>query len=136
MGENAWFECPFRATPPLPVLIVLQLVDLVRAYCHGEFSEEVVKGNFVLIYELLDEVLDHGYPQVNINILQDKRCREEATVDGRWVLVCATDELQDEVLDHGCPHAGSTAVLLLGGACLGIDVLFHVLLDHGCLQGG
>lgn len=42
----------------------MQLVDLVRAYCHGEFSEEVVKSNFVLIYELLDEVLDHGYPQV------------------------------------------------------------------------
>lgn len=41
-----------------------KLVDLVRSYCNGEFSEEVVKGNFVLIYELLDEVLDHGYPQV------------------------------------------------------------------------
>ncbi|KAI3425743.1 hypothetical protein D9Q98_007719 [Chlorella vulgaris] len=41
-----------------------RLVELVRAYCHGEFSEDVVKGNFVLIYELLDEVLDHGYPQV------------------------------------------------------------------------
>ncbi|PRW57884.1 AP-2 complex subunit mu [Chlorella sorokiniana] len=41
-----------------------RLVDLVKAYCHGEFSEEVVKGNFVLIYELLDEVLDHGYPQI------------------------------------------------------------------------
>lgn len=25
---------------------------------------QVIKGNFVLIYELLDEVLDHGYPQV------------------------------------------------------------------------
>ena len=51
----------FHHPPPSPPL---QLVDLVRAYCNGEFSEEVVKGNFVLIYELLDEVLDHGYPQV------------------------------------------------------------------------
>ena len=42
----------------------MQLVDLVRSYCNGEFSEDVVKGNFVLLYELLDEVLDHGYPQV------------------------------------------------------------------------
>ncbi|KAL4421936.1 hypothetical protein ABPG77_007878 [Micractinium sp. CCAP 211/92] len=41
-----------------------RLVDLVKSYCHGEFSEDVIKGNFVLIYELLDEVLDHGYPQV------------------------------------------------------------------------
>lgn len=41
-----------------------RLVDLIRSYCHGDFSEDVVKGNFVLIYELLDDVLDHGYPQL------------------------------------------------------------------------
>ncbi|EFN55621.1 hypothetical protein CHLNCDRAFT_35389 [Chlorella variabilis] len=46
-----------------------RLVDLVRAYCQGEFSEDVVKGNFVLIYELLDEVLDHGYPQPRLLLL-------------------------------------------------------------------
>jgi hypothetical protein len=36
--------------------------------CHqayfGKISEENVKNNFVLIYELLDELLDFGYPQV------------------------------------------------------------------------
>jgi len=26
-------------------------------------EEETVKDNFVLIYELLDEIMDHGYPQ-------------------------------------------------------------------------
>ncbi|KAG7668347.1 hypothetical protein Ndes2526B_g00938 [Nannochloris sp. 'desiccata'] len=41
-----------------------RLVDLIRSYCNGDFSEDVVKGNFVLIYELLDDVLDHGYPQL------------------------------------------------------------------------
>ena len=40
----------------------MQLVDLVRSYCNGEFSEQVVKGNFVLIYELLDEVGGCGGP--------------------------------------------------------------------------
>ncbi|OUC48100.1 adaptor complexe medium subunit family protein [Trichinella nativa] len=29
----------------------------------GKLNEENVKNNFVLIYELLDEVLDYGYPQ-------------------------------------------------------------------------
>ncbi|KAJ2908980.1 clathrin associated protein complex medium subunit [Coemansia aciculifera] len=33
----------------------------------GRFDEESVKNNFVLIYELLDEVLDFGYPQ-NIEV--------------------------------------------------------------------
>lgn len=39
-------------------------MDLIRSYCKGDFNEDVVKGNFVLIYELLDDVLDHGYPQL------------------------------------------------------------------------
>jgi AP-2 complex subunit mu-1 len=43
---------------------LVQLVNLIRSYCQNEFHEEVVKGNFVLIYELLDDTLDHGYPQL------------------------------------------------------------------------
>ena len=31
-------------------------------YC-GLLSEEAVRKNFVLLYELLDEVVDYGYPQ-------------------------------------------------------------------------
>ena len=30
----------------------------------GEFSEAKIRENFVLIYELLDEVMDYGYPQI------------------------------------------------------------------------
>ncbi|KAJ2713950.1 clathrin associated protein complex medium subunit [Coemansia spiralis] len=33
----------------------------------GRFDEEAVKSNFALVYELLDEVLDFGYPQ-NIEV--------------------------------------------------------------------
>lgn len=37
---------------------------LFKNYFGGEFSEQSIKSNFVLIYELLDEILDFGYPQV------------------------------------------------------------------------
>ena len=30
----------------------------------GEFSEEKIRNNFVLIYELLDECMDYGYPEL------------------------------------------------------------------------
>ena len=30
---------------------------------HCKISEENVKNNFVLIYEILDEIVDFGYPQ-------------------------------------------------------------------------
>jgi AP-2 complex subunit mu-1 len=38
-------------------------INICKSY-FGEFSESQIKNNFVLIYELLDEVLDYGYPQV------------------------------------------------------------------------
>ena len=42
----------------------VQIVTLFKSYFGGEFSEQSIKNNFVLIYELLDETLDYGYPQV------------------------------------------------------------------------
>ena len=42
---------------------LLKMCDVMQAY-FGKISEENVKNNFVLIYELLDELLDFGYPQV------------------------------------------------------------------------
>ncbi|KAI5480315.1 AP-2 complex subunit mu-1 [Pseudohyphozyma bogoriensis] len=39
-----------------------RFINLGRSY-FGKLDEESVKNNFVLIYELLDEILDFGYPQ-------------------------------------------------------------------------
>lgn len=39
-----------------------KMVDVMQNY-FGKMNEENVKNNFVLIYELLDEILDFGYPQ-------------------------------------------------------------------------
>lgn len=46
-------------------LSVAQIVTLFRAYFGGEFSELSIKNNFVLIYELMDEILDFGIPQAS-----------------------------------------------------------------------
>lgn len=41
---------------------LLKMCEVMASY-FGKISEENVKNNFVLIYELLDEILDFGYPQ-------------------------------------------------------------------------
>jgi len=41
---------------------LLKMLEVMGSY-FGKISEENVKNNFVLIYELLDEILDFGYPQ-------------------------------------------------------------------------
>jgi len=42
---------------------MFQIVNLVKAYFNGSYGEEIVKEHFSLIYELLDEIVDFGYPQ-------------------------------------------------------------------------
>ena len=46
------------------VQFLYKLVDLFKAYFGGEFDENSVRKNFVLIYELLDEIVDFGLPQI------------------------------------------------------------------------
>ncbi|KIW71158.1 hypothetical protein PV04_03356 [Phialophora macrospora] len=49
---------------------VYRFIALGKQY-FGKFDEEAVKNNFVLIYELLDEILDFGYPQnTDIDVLK------------------------------------------------------------------
>jgi len=40
-----------------------QFIEILIHY-FKELEEESVRDNFVVIYELLDEVLDNGYPQI------------------------------------------------------------------------
>ena len=41
-----------------------QLIILCKAFFNSEFNENNIRKNFVLIYELLDEVMDYGLPQI------------------------------------------------------------------------
>jgi len=50
------------------VVLVLKLLykmtEIFKAYFGGVFDEKQIRKNFVLIYELLDEIIDYGYPQI------------------------------------------------------------------------
>ncbi|KAL7413856.1 intracellular protein transport-related protein [Mrakia frigida] len=51
-----------NASAALVFEFIYRFVGISKAY-FGKLDEESVKNNFVLIYELLDEILDFGYPQ-------------------------------------------------------------------------
>ena len=59
-----YFVCTtIENVSPCFVLEFLQKISMLcKDYC-GVVHEEAVRYNFALIYELLDEVLDYGYPQ-------------------------------------------------------------------------
>ena len=59
-----------NANAPLIFSFLYKMIEVFRAYFGGHFDEETVRNNFVLIYELLDECNDYGYPQITaVNIL-------------------------------------------------------------------
>lgn len=43
------------------IYFLYQLVKICKAY-FGDFDENHIRKHFVLIYELLDEVMDYGIP--------------------------------------------------------------------------
>eukprot|EP01104_Vermistella_antarctica_P018818 TRINITY_DN7125_c0_g1_i1.p1 TRINITY_DN7125_c0_g1~~TRINITY_DN7125_c0_g1_i1.p1 ORF type:complete len:443 (+),score=129.44 TRINITY_DN7125_c0_g1_i1:115-1443(+) len=64
------------------VAIVFELlhgiVALFKGYFGGSFNADAIRSNFVLVYELLDEIVDNGHPQItdfetlNLYITQKK----------------------------------------------------------------
>eukprot|EP00429_Kryptoperidinium_foliaceum_P008853 CAMPEP_0176008610 /NCGR_PEP_ID=MMETSP0120_2-20121206/3831_1 /TAXON_ID=160619 /ORGANISM="Kryptoperidinium foliaceum, Strain CCMP 1326" /LENGTH=463 /DNA_ID=CAMNT_0017341395 /DNA_START=12 /DNA_END=1402 /DNA_ORIENTATION=- len=53
-----------RNTSPVTTIELLSTIARVfKDYC-GTLSEEAIRKNFILLYELLDEMLDFGYPQI------------------------------------------------------------------------
>ncbi|CAL5436517.1 unnamed protein product [Camellia sinensis] len=55
VSSNANVACAFK--------FVVEAVQLFKSYFGGAFDEDAIRNNFVLIYELLDEIMDFGYPQ-------------------------------------------------------------------------
>ena len=60
------FLCGATRRNPNPALILeflFQKLRILKSYLGDDFTDENVKGNFTLIYELFDETMDYGYPQ-------------------------------------------------------------------------
>merc|ERR1719329_614895 len=55
----------------LIVAFLYRLAEVLRDY-FKELEEESIKDNFVITYELLDEMMDNGYPQTTeVKILRE-----------------------------------------------------------------
>ncbi|KAG5182084.1 coatomer protein complex, gamma sub-unit [Tribonema minus] len=52
----------WNCSPSQVIELLHRLAKVFKDYC-GTLTEEAIRKNFILIYELLDEMLDYGYPQ-------------------------------------------------------------------------
>ena len=48
--------------PAMILELLRSMASIIKDYC-GTVSEESLRKNFILVYELFDEVLDYGVPQ-------------------------------------------------------------------------
>jgi len=77
-----------NCNPTLVFQFLYSLMDVLKAYIVEKFDEGAIQNNFVLIYELLDETMDFGYPQLtSVNILKQYikvgDVKEEKRVGGK-----------------------------------------------------
>jgi AP-2 complex subunit mu-1 len=48
-----------------------QLNGIFKEYFGKKYTEDTIRDNFTLVYELLDETMDYGYPQnCSIDVLK------------------------------------------------------------------
>ena len=53
----------FNVSPSFVLELLDRVARVFKDYC-GVLTEESIRKNFVLLYELLDEMIDYGYPQL------------------------------------------------------------------------
>jgi AP-2 complex subunit mu-1 len=62
---NMYFVALTRSNvnPALVFEYIFQLIKILKSYLGEEFDENAMRNNMTLIYELMDETMDFGYPQ-------------------------------------------------------------------------
>lgn len=71
--KNLYLVAATRANPNCGMIFeyLLQKVRILKSYLGEDFDDESVQGSFTLIYELMDETMDYGYPQnCSIDVLK------------------------------------------------------------------
>jgi AP-2 complex subunit mu-1 len=71
--SNLYLVAATRSNPNVCMIIeyLIQKTRILKSYLGEDFDDESVQGSFTLIYELLDETMDFGYPQnCSIDVLR------------------------------------------------------------------
>ena len=55
---------------------LFQFINILKAYFKSEVNNKTIKKNFVLIYDILDETLDYGVPQITEPLVLKKYIME------------------------------------------------------------
>ena len=69
----------YNVSPSGTLELLNRLAKVFKDYC-GVLTEESIRKNFILVYELLDEMVDFGYPQITSTEMLKSCVHNEATI--------------------------------------------------------
>ena len=69
----------YNVSPSGTLELLNRLAKVMKDYC-GVLTEESIRKNFILVYELLDEMMDYGYPQITSTEMLKNCVHNEAIV--------------------------------------------------------
>ena len=49
--------------PAFALELLNKVASMIHDFCGG-LEEEILRTNFIMIYELIDELIDYGHPQI------------------------------------------------------------------------
>jgi len=63
--RNLYLVGATRGNPNAALIFeyLIQMIRILKSYLGDDFTDDTLKGNFTLVYELFDETMDYGYPQ-------------------------------------------------------------------------
>ena len=73
-------------SPSYVIEILLSIIKEIKDFC-GVLNEEMIRKNFILVYEIIEEMIDFGYPQ-SISTDQIRPCiasEPQSTEDSRII---------------------------------------------------
>lgn len=63
--KGLFLVCTTRTngSPSFLIEVLGRICKVIKDFC-GVLTEDAIRKNFILIYELLDEIIDYGHPQI------------------------------------------------------------------------
>jgi len=106
--NNIYIVSIARGNPNVALVLsfLYRMQEVLTSY-FGELEDESLRDNFVITYELLDEMMDNGYPQITeVKVLKEYIKTEANKLEGKKKKGKQTESLTDVMV----PTAASNIV--------------------------
>ena len=107
--NNIYIVSVAKGNPNVALMLTFlyRMQEVLSSY-FGELEDESLRDNFVITYELLDEIMDHGYPQLTeVKVLKEFIKTEAHKIEGGEK---KKKNKEDKITDVMVPTAASNVV--------------------------